>query len=136
MPKFSQESFSKLSTCHIDLQAIFFEVIKSFDCSVIIGHRGEDEQHKAFESGKSKLDWPNGKHNAQPSNAVDVAPYPIDWNNISQFIFFAGYVEGIAQRLKDEGKITHSIRWGGNWNGNMEMHQQEFNDFCHFELII
>lgn len=136
MPKFSQESFSKLSTCHLDLQAIFFEVVKSFDCTVLVGYRNEEDQHIAFNAGKSKLDWPNGKHNTQPSNAIDVAPYPIDWNNIKQFYWFAGYVMGIAQRLKDEGKITHSIRYGGDWNCDKIITEQQFNDLVHFELIM
>lgn len=135
MPKFSQESFSKLSTCHIDLQAVFFEVVKTLDCEILVGHRGEQEQNDAFQSGKSKLDWPNGKHNSIPSMAVDVAPCPIDWGNTNEFIYFAGFVEGVSQRLKDEGKITHSLRWGGNWKMKMEILKQEFNDFCHFELV-
>ena len=136
MPMFSQESFSKLSTCHIDLQAIFFEVVKSFDCTVLVGHRGEEDQHNAFLDHKSKLDWPHGKHNAQPSNAVDMAPYPVDWANTREFIYFAGFVMGVAAKLKEEGKIAHSLRWGGDWNTSPILHDQAFNDFCHFELII
>src|ERR1700692_337198 len=71
MPMFSQGSFSKLCTCHIDLQTLFYEVIKHFDCIVIEGNRGQSEQDAAFESGYTKLRYPNGKHNAIPSNAVD-----------------------------------------------------------------
>jgi len=103
---------------------------------VLVGYRNEEDQHIAFNSGQSKLDWPHGKHNSQPSNAVDVAPYPIDWKNIKQFYWFAGYVMGIAQRLKDEGKITHSIRYGGDWNCDKIIGDQQFNDLVHFELII
>lgn len=136
MPKFSQESFSKLSTCHLDLQAIFFEVVKNFDCTIIEGHRGEEEQHQAFISNKSKLDWPHGKHNAQPSNAVDVAPYPLNWMNINEFYYFAGYVMGVAQKLKDDGKVTHGLRYGGDWNCDKIIGGQQFNDLVHFELIV
>lgn len=135
MPKFSQESFSILSTCHIDLQAIFFEVVKTFDCQVLVGHRDEADQHQAFLTGKSKLDWPNGKHNKSPSNAVDVAPTPIDWNHTNHFYWFAGYVMGIAQKLKDEGKISHGLRYGGDWSNNYNNINQQFNDLVHFELI-
>src|SRR3990167_6832212 len=114
MPKFSQTSFSRLSTCHIELQTLFYEVIRSVDCTIICGHRGEAEQDAAFESGASRLRWPNGKHNGNPSMAVDVAPWPIDWKNVKRFYWFAGFVMGTAERLKVEDKMHHSVRWGGD----------------------
>ncbi len=43
---------------------------------------------------------------------------------------------GIAQKLKDEGKITHSIRWGGDWNMNTMIKDESFRDTGHFELVI
>ena len=137
MPKFSQESFTKLSTCHIDLQVIFFEVIKNFDCTVLQGYRDEIDQHRAFLSGNSQLDWPNGKHNTQPSNAVDVASYPIpNWSNTGDFIFFGGYVMGIAEMLFTQGKITHKIRYGGDWSRNNKVTDESFKDYLHFEIIV
>lgn len=136
MPKFSKSSFSKLTTCHKDLQVLFFEVIKSFDCTILEGYRNQEDQEAAFAAGNSKLHYPHGKHNNQPSLAVDVAPYPLDWKNISRFYWFAGYVMGIAQRLKDEGKISHAIRYGGDWDNDMEIEEDKFTDLVHFELIL
>lgn len=136
MPKFSPESFTKLSTCHLDLQALFFEVIKSFDCTILEGYRNQEDQEQAFASGHTKLHFPLGKHNHQPSMAVDVTPYPVDFNNSKTAYWFAGYVMGIAQRLKDEGKMTHAIRWGGAWNGVEEFNKPGMlNDLVHFELV-
>lgn len=135
MPKFSQDSFSKLSTCHPDLQAIFFEVIRSFDCQVLEGFRCKEDQEAAFALGNTKLHWPKGKHNHQPSMAVDVAPYPIDWKNTKRFYWFAGYVMGIAQKLKDEGKIMSSVRYGGDWNGDKNIDTETLKDLVHFELM-
>lgn len=135
MPRFGQESFTKLSTCHLDLQTIFYEVIKTFDCKVLEGHRTQDDQDAAFERGASKLKWPDGKHNHLPSMAIDVAPYPIDWKNIKRFYWFAGFVMGIACRLKEEGKITHSLRFGGDWDSDKDITDQSFNDLVHFELV-
>lgn len=135
MPKFSQESFSKLSTCHIELQTLFYEVIRHFDCQVLEGYRNEQDQDAAFAAGNTKLRWPNGKHNHQPSMAVDVAPYPVDWNNTKRFYWFGGYVMGIAQRLKDEGKMTYSVRFGGDWDSDKDITDQTFNDLVHFELV-
>jgi peptidoglycan L-alanyl-D-glutamate endopeptidase CwlK len=135
MPKFRQASFSKLTTCHPDLQVLMYEVIKYFDCIVLEGYRNEADQEKAFAAGNTKLHWPHGNHNRLPSMAIDVSPYPIDWNNSKRFYWFAGYVMGIAQKLKDDGKMTHSVRFGGDWDGDKDITDQKFNDLVHFELI-
>ncbi len=135
MPKFSQASFSKLSTCHIDLQVLFYDVIKNFDCQIIEGYRNEEDQEKAFSDGNTQLHWPHGKHNKQPSMAVDVAPFPIHWSNSRRLYWFAGYVMGIAQKLKEEGKMTYSLRYGGDWNMNDDIDDESFKDLVHFELI-
>lgn len=135
MPKFSTESLQKLATCHPDLQTLFHEVIKYFDCTVIEGFRNQIDQDKAFNTGKSKLKWPNGNHNKNPSLAADVTPCPIDWQNTKRMYWFAGFVLGIAQMLKNEGKITHDIRYGGDWDGDNDVDDQNFNDLVHFELL-
>lgn len=136
MPKFSQESFSKLSTCHPDLQALFYEVIKHFDCTIIEGYRNQVDQEADFLKGTTKLHYPAGKHNHHPSMAVDASPYPVNFNQERLSIWFGGYVLGIAQKLKDEGKMTHSVRWGGAWDGlgRLDLPGQ-LNDADHFELV-
>jgi peptidoglycan L-alanyl-D-glutamate endopeptidase CwlK len=140
MPRFSQHSLENLSTCHVDLQVLFNEVIKTFDCVVTEGYRNEVDQEAAFNSGHSKLHYPHGKHNSQPSNAVDVYPYEpkvtVDWNDTIRFYYFGGYVMGIASRLKYEGRITHDIRYGGDWDGDTMVKDNSFSDTGHFELII
>lgn len=137
MPKFSQASFSKLSTCHADLQALFYEVIKYYDCTILEGYRNEADQESDFAKGTTKLHYPNGKHNHNPSMAVDVTPYPINFNNDRLALWFGGYVLGIAQKLKDEGKMTHSIRWGGAWNGLGDLNKPGMlEDTDHFELVV
>jgi len=135
MPRFGRASFSRLTSCHSDLQALFYEVIKYFDCQVLEGHRNQEDQERAFELGHSKLHWPYGKHNSYPSMAVDVAPYPVDWKNEKRFYWFAGYVMGIAQKLKEEGKMTHSVRFGGDWDGDKDIQDEVFKDLVHFELM-
>lgn len=136
MPKFSQSSFSKLTTCHPDLQALMFEVIKYFDCTILEGYRNEADQEKAFNAGNTKLHWPHGKHNGLPSMAIDVAPSPRpDWNKTSDFIYFGGIVMGIACMLKESGKMTHSVRYGGDFNQNDRITDSKFLDSVHFELI-
>lgn len=135
MPRFSKLSLSRLESCHADLQILFKEVIKYFDCSIAEGFRDKEKQDKAFASGNSQVRWPNGKHNKNPSHAVDVYPYPIDFKNEKRDYWFAGYVMGVAQKLKDEGKITHSIRWGGDWDNDKDINDNKFQDLGHFEII-
>ena len=135
MNKYSNNSEKNLKTCHPDLQLLFRTVLPHFDHTIIIGHRGEKAQNQAYENGKSQLKWPYGKHNKKPSIAVDAAPYPIDWHDRERMTLFAGFVKGAAEILKSQGKITHSIRWGGDWSGDTQVKDNNFDDLVHFELI-
>ena len=128
MPKFGKTSKRRLATCDDGLQNLFYEVVQHFDCSVIIGHRGEKAQNKAYDEGKSQVRYPKGKHNSNPSTAVDVAPYPIDWEDRERFIYFAGFVKGIASEM------GISLRWGGDWNNDTQLSDNKFDDLVHFEL--
>lgn len=129
MPRFSQFSKKNLETCHEDLQRLFNEVIKHFDCRVTCGHRGKEEQDKAYHDGKSKLKWPESKHNKMPSLAVDVIPFPVDWDDTRRFYMFVGIVRGIAAMM------GIPIRSGADWDGDMEFTDQTFHDLPHFELL-
>lgn len=135
MPNFSKTSLERLATCHPDLQTLFKEVIKYFDCTIVCGHRNQADQDKAYDEGKSQLKWPNGNHNAYPSNAVDVIPCPVDWNDTRRIYYFAGWVMMLARILKEQGKITHLIRFGGDWDNDTEVKDNSFNDIVHYELI-
>lgn len=135
MAKFSDNSKRKLSEVHGDLQTIFNEVIKHFDCIVCVGHRGKEDQDKAFAEKKSKLKWPNSKHNSEPSMAIDVMPFPLDWTDTMRIHYFAGFVLGVADMLRLQGKITHSVRWGGDWKMNNLETKNSFPDLNHFELV-
>lgn len=127
MPSFSKKSLEKLSTCHDALQDICLEAIKQIDFAVICGHRTEADQNKAFAEGKSKLQYPNSKHNKTPSLAVDLAPVKyrdskvyIDWEDIELFKKLAAHVLRIAA---EKGIL---LVWGGNW--------VKFKDYPHYEL--
>ena len=128
MPRFGKRSISRLKTCDQKLQELFYEVVKHFDCSIIEGHRGEERQNKAYADGKSKVKYPNGKHNQNPSIAVDVAPYPIDWSDRDRFHYFGGFVLGVAKEM------GMNIRWGGDWNQDTHTKDNKFDDLVHFEI--
>ena len=129
MAKFSEFSKNNLKDAHPKLRKVFNEVIKNYDCRVLCSHRGEGEQNKLYDEGRSKLMFPDSKHNAEPSLAVDVVPYPIDWNNIDRFMHFGGYVKAVGDSM------NISIRWGGDWDEDFDFNDQSFNDYPHFELI-
>lgn len=130
MPKFSKISEERLNTCHPLLQTLMREVIKTYDCAILCGHRNKEDQDKAFEGGFSKVKFPNGKHNSMPSLAVDVAPNPIDWSNREKFIYFAGYVKAIAD------KLGIKIRCGIDFNQDGNFKNDNLFDGPHFELIL
>ena len=128
MPSFSNRSKLRLNQCDRRLQEVFEEVIKHWDCTILEGHRDQETQDELFRQGKSKLKFPNSKHNQAPSMAVDVAPYPIDWNDWKRWYAFGGFVMGIAA---SKG-IT--LRWGGDWDSDKQFNDQSFNDLPHFEI--
>tara|TARA_R100000664_G_C2718125_1_gene112491 strand:+ start:485 stop:877 length:393 start_codon:yes stop_codon:yes gene_type:complete len=128
MPRFGKRSKERLATCEKDLQMVFNEVIKYVDCSVLEGHRSKDRQNSLYEDGKTKVRYPNGRHNASPSCAVDVTPYPVDWADRERQTLFAGFVLGVANQMGIE------LRWGGDWDQDFEVKDNRFDDFPHFEL--
>lgn len=129
MSKFSKISKARLATCHPDLQKVFNEVIKHYDCSVLCGTRGKEEQDEAVRTGHSKTKYPKSKHNSTPSLACDVVPYPVDWNDSKRFYHFAGFVMGIAYSL------GVNLRWGGDFNSDLNFKNDSFIDLPHFELV-
>ncbi len=128
MPKFGSTSKRRLSTCEKDLQLLFKEVVRGFDCTIVCGHRGEEAQNEAYKRGNSKVKYPHGRHNANPSRAVDVAPYPIDWSDRDRFNYFAGYVKGVASQMGID------VIWGGDWDNDTDLKDNGFDDLVHFEL--
>lgn len=135
MPTFSPASLAQLATCHPDLQKIAHEAIQILDFTVLEGHRNKDAQDVAVAAGNSKTPWPESKHNASPSLAVDCAPYPIDWSgtqkSLERFVFMHGIFFAIAKRLG----IT--IRQGIDWNQNQDMRDEgSFRDYPHTELVV
>lgn len=96
------------------------------------GHRDRDTQESLFASGASTLRYPDSKHNKKPSEAVDFQPYPYPrsepklWGALG---YLAGRAFAIAQ---EEG---FKIRWGGDWNGNGDLTDQNFDDLFHIEVL-
>jgi hypothetical protein len=129
MYAYGRSSKERLATCHPKLQALFNELIKDWDISIICGERSEEDQNAAVAAGNSKTVYPNSKHNTKPSIAVDAALYPIDWNDNGRNYMFVGMVK---QKAKEMGI---DIRCGADWDGDNSTKDQTFHDIVHFELI-
>lgn len=129
MPSFGATSKANLATCHPDLQRVLNEAIKYVDFSVTCGFRNQADQDKAFAEGKSKLKWPNGEHNKQPSRAADVAPSPCDWNDAEAFTLLSGIIYGVACMMGIR------MRLGSDWDMDLNIKEHSFKDRPHVELV-
>lgn len=147
--KFSSSSKQKLETCNKRLQMIARRAIDVVDFTVLEGRRSKSRQNELYEQGKSKVRWPESKHNivkpGQLSKAFDIAPYPIDWADFpdtltagkvmtwakdrARFYHLAGVIKALAHEMGIK------IRWGGDWDGDNDFNDQKFNDLVHYELI-
>lgn len=130
MPYYSERSKQRLKECHPDIQRVFFEVIKHFDCTITCGHRGKEQQNALLISNppRTQVRWPESKHNSVPSLAVDAAAYPVDYDDRERQTLFAGFVLGVAKMMG----VT--LRWGGDWDQDTEVDDNRFDDLPHFEL--
>lgn len=118
-------SVKRLDTCDYRLQDLVQVATKDapFPFIVVCGHRGQADQDEAVKEHKSKLVWPTSKHNADPSLAVDLAPYidlQIPWGDPNKFHLLADHIKATALAL------NLNIIWGGTWSG--------FRDLPHYEL--
>lgn len=131
MNVFSSNSLDKLNTVCGRLREVCMEAIKITDFAVVCGFRNAEQQEEAFESGKSKVHWNKSKHNSMPSLAVDLAPCvngKIDWDNRENFVYLAGVMKTCARYL------GYDIIWGGDFNNNGNLKDDNFDDYPHFEI--
>jgi len=133
---FGKGSMRHYSTLSYNLQWVFRETLALglMDFSIICGHRGERDQNVAYraEPQKSKVRWPNSKHNKIPSEAGDCVPYingKSSWNKLHCCVL-AGIMLATAK------KLGINMRWGGNWDVDGEpITDQKFDDLVHFEEV-
>ena len=130
MPQFGSKSLERLEQLDPRLVAVLKEAIKLMDFSVLETHRGQFRQDALYEAEppKTKVRFPNSKHNSLPSLAVDIAPYPINWEDTERFAYLAGLIRGIALM---QGLV---VRWGGDWDSDGEVLDNGFDDRPHFEI--
>ena len=111
-------SRQRLSGVHPDLVAVVERAIQitEVDFAVLEGLRSRDRQKELVAKGASKT--MNSRH--LTGHAVDLAPWPIDWNDLDRF-------RQVADAMKQASEeLDVPVIWGGDW--------RTFYDGPHFEL--
>jgi len=131
---FGKRSRSNLSQLSYNLQKVARTALQLdlMDFAITCSFRGEMEQNEFFRRGKSKVEWPNSKHNKWPAEAMDLVPYvggKISWNKF--------HCCCLAYMILTVGKMLEvDLRWGGNWDMDGEpITDQDFQDLVHFEEV-
>jgi peptidoglycan L-alanyl-D-glutamate endopeptidase CwlK len=116
-------------TCDPRLVLIANDVIRFVDFSVTCGQRTDAEQDELYAIGRTKpgriVTYKRGGesvHNMDPSPAIDLAPWPIDWSDHGRFTELAGAVQYAAWV---RGFL---IEWGGHW--------RSFKDLPHYQIPV
>jgi len=124
MYKFGRKSKERLKGVDHRLIKVLDELIKIMDVTIIEGLRSEERQKELLEKGATKVKY--SRH--MEGKAVDLAPYPIDWENRDGFHYMGGMIRGIAHQL------GLKIRWGGDWNSDGDVKDNGFDDLVHIEI--
>ena len=165
---FGKRSSKELATCHKDLQLILKEAlsISEVDFSIIQAHRSPVLQFEYFQKGREKRGdkWVvvdkgavitnidgykiKGKHNYQPSRAVDIAIYvpksirPTKYKNYNfsydkeHLCYVAGIIMATAKMLYRQNRVTREVRSGLNWDRDgIILKDQNLADMPHIEII-
>jgi peptidoglycan LD-endopeptidase CwlK len=125
MPKFGKRSRERMEGVDFRLVEIMNELIKLMDVTIIEGLRTKERQDELVKSGASKTKF--SKH--IEGKALDLSPYPIDWENRDGFYYMGGMIRGIAQQL------GHNIRYGGDWDSDGDTKDNNFDDLVHIEIL-
>ena len=123
-----RKSRERLSQADRRLELIVSEAVGIMDLTVLEAHRPKNRQNQLHREGATKVKWPESEHNTLPSRAVDVAPWPIDWEDLERFVLLAGVMFAVASRYGVK------LRWGGDWDQDGKTTDETFRDYVHFEL--
>jgi peptidoglycan L-alanyl-D-glutamate endopeptidase CwlK len=123
MPTLNASSQARLKLAHPLLRQLFAACASDPACppfAVLDSQRGKQAQEKAFSLGHSRAHFGQSAHNWAPAVAVDVVPYPIDWNNLARFKALGAFVTAKARTLGID------VTWGASF--------AKLKDYPHYEL--
>lgn len=134
-----QRSLDRLKGVHPDLVRVVKRAItlSTQDFSVLEGVRSLKRQEELYAKGRTApgpvVTWTMAsKHRKQKDgfgHAVDLVPYPLDWNDLAKFDAISRAMFAAA---KDEGV---KIRWGADWDQDGKPRERKETDSPHFELV-
>lgn len=137
---FSPKSFEKMVEAHKDLQCIAFYalLISRMDFGISECRRTLERQSRLFAEGKSNCNGVDkkSKHQYLPSLAMDLFPVvngKADWSKEATS-YLGGLVVAVADMLYHQGNVKNSVRWGGDWDRDGNLHDNRLPDRPHFEL--
>ena len=107
------------------------------DFMVLEGVRTPERQRELYAQGRTKpgkqVTWTLTSNHFRKSDgyghAVDICPFPIDWNTPSKF-------DAMAKAMFDAAKeLGVAIRWGADWDRDGKPRERGESDSPHFELV-
>lgn len=132
MRKWSDKSLKVRATLDKRLKKIVDDILHYTDVSLVTGYRNRIDQDTAFRNGHSQLQYPQSKHNKYPAVAVDIAPWPYPEKD-TELWGQLGYIAGVAIMCAERYGVE--LRWGGDWNQNGTVTDNNFDDLFHFEIV-
>ena len=124
MYRFGKRSRERLKGVDARLVNVLNQLIKIMDVTIIEGLRSKERQEELLKKGATKVKY--SRH--MSGKAVELAPYPIDWEDRERFHYMGGMLRGIGHQL------GLKIRWGGDWDSDGEIKDNNFDDLVHVEL--
>jgi len=132
--RLSQRSLDRLEGCDPKILKIVNLAITYTAIDFGIAHNGgfrsAEKQNKIFKDGASTKDGHEKRSKHQDGIAFDYLCYDnngVTWNKHHYFMVY-GAIHAAAEHL------GIAIRWGGNWDGDSDFNDQNFNDYGHVEL--
>ena len=105
--------------------------ISEVDFTVLEGVRTLERQRELYAQGRTApgkiVTWTMKSRHIE-GKAVDLVPYPLDWNDLEKFNKIK---DAMFQAAKE---LDVNLRWGADWNGNGEYREKGEYDSPHFEI--
>jgi peptidoglycan L-alanyl-D-glutamate endopeptidase CwlK len=136
-----ERSRARLKGVHPDLIKVVERAIQitDQDFTVLEGVRTKARQRELYAQGRTKpgqvVTWTlNSRHIPKADgygHAVDLAPWPIDWEGPTRFPKFDAIAKAMLVAAED---LNIPIRWGADWDGDGKPRERGESDSPHFEL--
>ena len=130
----SKRSLDRLNGVDPRLVAVVKRAIEitTQDFMVLEGLRTPQRQAELYAQGRTApgpvVTWTMQSPHLE-GRAVDLVPYPVDWNTLSKF-------DAIAKAMFDAAKEQGvSIRWGADWDRDGKPRERGESDSPHFEIV-